>query len=790
MYLAGRAGALAVRAYRIKAVLCKSLRPGFRSRLRSRRAADSRPRPGRRATAPAPRRWLRRALAVLIAAAAIVLVEASVLNLPYWTSMGASRDSASAHNALGTGLERLPDGLVKVTDATQAYFEVKADGSSRYYRAETASQGAIDAARQADAASGKETVLSTVHLRVESSAGTGDENPVSPASARSLYFQGPSDGTVKVWVVESAGSILPVNDIRANQRVPFSFSWAQVALMAAAALAIAGLKPGSRLWSATLDTSSRRQRGAFAAVFGLLGAASVAGAASIAASSGALSFHLAGGYTYDFDQYGHVADALLHGHAWLDLPVPDALKDAANPYSVATRGELKASGATPLFWDYAFHDGHWYSYFGVLPAVVLFVPYQLLATLLTGHAAMLPAASAELLLMFGFLLFGTLLAIRVIKAVAPRTSLAATGLLCTAFLVGSNAVYLLYRTNFYSIPFASSLLLAALGLWLWIGARQAPAWGKRYRFGRRKGERKAYWQVPGAAPLSLSRVAGGSLAIAATVGCRPTFALAALLAIPLFWPQIRAIARAGLRTLWRPLAAAIVPAAAIVAPLLAYNYIRFGSWLDFGNAYQLTVTDMTEFHTPLANMPATVGYYLALPLRFQRSFPFLAISPTPLPQWSFTEPSVGGIIALCPLIALGFAVPFLRRRLASSGLWGLLAAAVALGWALLVFDAYVGGFGWRYMADFCWLFMLAALAPAARLTCPPGRDALPTALSSGPMEYGCTRFRPWRCVLVLAVAWAVAIAAMSCFTVGRDDALLSNNPGLYLTVRSWFSLMP
>ena len=50
-----------------------------------------------------------------------------------------------------------------------------------------------------------------------------------------------------------------------------------------------------------------------------------------------LSFHTDGMYTYDYDQYDHVARALLDGHAWLDLDVPDALRDADNPYDVTTR---------------------------------------------------------------------------------------------------------------------------------------------------------------------------------------------------------------------------------------------------------------------------------------------------------------------------------------------------------------------------------------------------------------------------------------------------------------------
>ena len=57
---------------------------------------------------------------------------------------------------------------------------------------------------------------------------------------------------------------------------------------------------------------------------------------------------------------------------------------------------------------------------------------------------------------------------------------------------------------------------------------------------------------------------------------------------------------------------------------------------------------------------------------------------------------------------LAFALPFLRR-LRGGGCWGLLVCGLALGLALLAFDAWEGGLGWRYMIDFAWLLALAAL---------------------------------------------------------------------------------
>lgn len=56
------------------------------------------------------------------------------------------------------------------------------------------------------------------------------------------------------------------------------------------------------------------------------------------------------------------------------LDVPDALRDADNPYDVTTRQQLLADGVSPVYWDYAFFNGRWYSYFGVVPALLLFGP--------------------------------------------------------------------------------------------------------------------------------------------------------------------------------------------------------------------------------------------------------------------------------------------------------------------------------------------------------------------------------------------------------------------------------
>lgn len=66
----------------------------------------------------------------------------------------------------------------------------------------------------------------------------------------------------------------------------------------------------------------------------------------------------------------------------------------ADPYDVATRQRLLADGVSPVYWDYAFYQGHWYSYFGVVPALLLFLPYRAVTSLFVRWRAVCPAVAA------------------------------------------------------------------------------------------------------------------------------------------------------------------------------------------------------------------------------------------------------------------------------------------------------------------------------------------------------------------------------------------------------------
>lgn len=736
------------------------------------------------------RRLSWRPLAALLAVAAIIAgMECIVFNLPFWRTLGASTDTNAVHNTLGPGLVRTDDDMLTVTDPTKAYLELAADGTSAYLRIDSPSHDTIDAVHeQAEAesrANGDKKVfkpLDTIHVRVDVNGSTGQAISMNPGTSRSHYVKAVGAGTVRIWIQEERGAIVPITDARANVHVPFAIDWIRVAAMAALALLVAIWRPGSRLWRITFDPSSTRQRLAFAAIAAIPTLA--IGASTIWQLTHAmpLAFHTAGGYTYDFDQYGHVADSLIAGRPWLDLDVPGQLAQSTHPYDVPTRLKLLEDGVSPMYWDYAYYEGHWYSYFGVLPAVLLFVPYRLV----TGQ--MLPTAAAEQFLVLLFIIFFSLLVLRVIHRVMPKTSLAAASLITVNALLGAQVGYLAYRTNFYQVPFAASLALTSLGLWFWLGADTSS----------RPLIPSDRWQAGDAQPLSLPRLAVGALCIAANFGCRPTFALTALLAIALFWPQIRAMISdlahrriTMLKALRAPLAM-VIPALVVVIPLMLWNKVRFGSLTDFGNAYQFTVSDMTRYATPIADMPATVWYYLFLPVRFVRNFPWLAVSPAPMPVWGYYEVMVGALFTATPLMLLALVLPFLHK-LEMHGMRRWLMSCLALAGVLVVFDSYVGGLGWRYSADFGWLVALASIPGLLWLV--NGRE--PSTSLAGANDAasgdGIARVTPWRWLMrwtvLIVLIWTLAVAILGCFAPARDDAMLTNNAALWHQVQSWFTLL-
>lgn len=695
----------------------------------------------------------------------ITLFECSIGNIPFWSSVTGSTDSASVHNSLGSGVKRLKSGGLLITDPSEAYLEVISDGSSPYIR--------LQPSRVKNKLYKKQQIIDDIHTRVEANKYLSKPQSTNPRALNASLLSIPEEVVdqpcvVRVWLQHPAGAILDVEDARANVRAPFSWSWGRVSILIVFAILIALWNPWSKLWKIKLNTSSISQRFYLFASWMPFIIIALATIIWNLRNATPMHFDSPGNYAYDFDQYAHTADALAKGQVHLNLPVPHELTTLPNPYDPMARNNLLNHSVPHMYWDYAYYKGHWYSYFGVLPAVLLFLPYRLITSIWIPGGAMLPTTVATFVFLIAFLIAGSLLVIRIIENTVKNASLGTVSISLALFFISANTVYLWFRTSFYSVPMAASLFFTSLGLWFYLGA-----------FGNSKTN-------------SFRNIASGSFFIALNLGCRPTFVIAVLFAIPVLYPILKKSFNDFSKDwkkaeYWRiPLLYAtawILPAVITAIPFGMYNLLRFGSPLNFGNEYQITITDMTTMRLPSQNILPSILSYIALPLRLIPTFPWIGIQPVAFDRWQYAEPMIGGMFVLSPLaLVSSFAALAMRKRCLHKISWNISITSLIIGVFLIVFDSLKAGIGWRYIADFAWTFAITAIVGVTLLLEHAASVQKDDCWQKKTISYSI------RFVVITLLFVSIIIAALSWFVTGREDSTLRFNPDLWYLVRSWLTL--
>lgn len=260
------------------------------------------------------------------------------------------------------------------------------------------------------------------------------------------------------------------------------------------------------------------------------------------------------------DQYERLADSMIEGHLYIDYDdVDPKLLTMENPYSWQDRIDQEVI----YHWDHAFYNGHYYMYFGVVPVLLLFIPFKLVTgrSLVTFHATQI----FTVLCIIAFFLLLYFIA----KKYFP-------GMPVGTYIAASSAVSVITLGYFTQAP---ALYCTAIS-----GGVCFMLWSLLLYFYAVFFAKKEKAQVLCAFLAALA----GALAF----GCRPPAALANIVAIPL------AIAYAKNykgKHIVRNFIIIAIPYVVVAALLMAYNYVRFDSPFEFGQAYQLTSMDQTRF---------------------------------------------------------------------------------------------------------------------------------------------------------------------------------------------------
>lgn len=469
---------------------------------------------------------------------------------------------------------------------------------------------------------------------------------------------------------------------------PFLISKTRLAVMAIIYVLFEIFKPSSAIWNIKFFDMGARAKASLVIAFAI----SCMGMGAFSQLSGQAAW-LEQGPVYnegieavqDGNQYNHLADALLSGSLSLDLPSSPILDSMENPYDPALRAQLNKEAREPIYWDYAYYDGSYYCYFGVVPCLLTFLPFKALTGMhlrtdivVVAFACLTLAASALLL-------------VELAKKYAKDISLGQY--LIGFILLGLSCGVLeqAFLPRIYPIPILSALFFTYMGLYFWIKAER--------QFAQSRTWNKAY-------------LVAGSFSIALTLGCRPQFVLACLLAFPIFFDEIKQREFFSVRGIWNTLAV-IVPFLIILAPIAWYNWARFGSWTNFGASYNITGGDMTSYTFNAVKIMVQFLEYLFLPFQLISSFPYIStINTSPLlqklPMLFTNEPFYAGFMFLTPVTLCLFGLLFKKPRRALKERGGLILSVACL--AIAAFDivvaSYVSGTNMRYFADFAWLLLI------------------------------------------------------------------------------------
>jgi hypothetical protein len=238
------------------------------------------------------------------------------------------------------------------------------------------------------------------------------------------------------------------------------------------------------------------------------------------------------------DYYSLLVSGFAKGHLYMDVAVDPRLS-SQDPAVVAL---------TPTLQDANYYKGHFYLYYGVVPAALLLLPYRLM----TGQDLGTNVAC----LIFWLFGFGASL-FWLNKWWRDNVSrggpfLAALAVALLAFFPATT--FLIRRAMFYELP-----LIAGFAC---ISASFAAL----------------YECIQGRRPLAALAISSAALGLA--VGCHPNH----IFLFPLlFWVALTAARRdATPGTYRRAAVASLLPATVIGAGLAYYNYARFGSIFEFG----------------------------------------------------------------------------------------------------------------------------------------------------------------------------------------------------------------
>ena len=437
----------------------------------------------------------------------------------------------------------------------------------------------------------------------------------------------------------------------------------------------------------------------------------------------------------------------------LDEPTEE-LNSFPNPYT----GDARDKANLKYKWDHVYYDGHYFSYYGIAPVVLLFLPYHAL----TGYY--FPDSLAVLLFALLGIVGLTKLYMEFLKKLFPQTpaGIAICGLIIIQTVSG--IWFSIGRPEFYEIAMAAGFASLTWAVYFMLSA-----------------------DILGNEKPKLSRTAISSLLFAIAVLCRPTlvlYCITAALFMIMALPKVKSSDKKfSSNGSFRYLLCALLPMACIGIVQMWYNYNRFGNPFEFGIQYSLTINDFTktQFHSRLSLIP--VYNYFFNPPVFSMKYPIVSTEFQSMNAGGFfyfdypsTANTSGLFFLALPMFAYLLSLRALsklkgrRKKLATSIYVAVPCLFIPFG---IVASVWESGYAVRYMSDFAWQSLLGAFAILFFL-CNKTKDATKKKLINGFMCF--------------AVIWALIVGGVQEFNQAfRYDTYDRSFPEMAYEVQRMFA---
>ena len=332
------------------------------------------------------------------------------------------------------------------------------------------------------------------------------------------------------------------------------------------------------------------------------------------------------------------------------------------------------------FWDTALYKGKFYVYFGILPVLILFLPYYLITGKFLFSAT-------------GVLIFSILAAIAIkalieiiFKRFFKEVKFKYMVMALIIMLFGSQILVLNGIPRLYEVPIIAGLFFAIAG----IDFILMSAYEKE---------------------ISYKKMFIGLTFLALSVACRPTELFASLIILPIllkiFIDNIRKK-----QNIVKNILAVVIPYLTIGILLMIYNYLRFENVLEFGAKYQLTINDMYHLKNrlPTAIMGIICSLF-SIPV-FISTFPFLTNHNNLISFYGYyyIENMIGGLFILVPICFANFKLATVLRKSKKKELVEFVISLIAVGIIITMLSVIMGGSMQRYIVDYGWMFILAGIS--------------------------------------------------------------------------------